>query len=58
MEIGRPFSTLTPIGKDKNISGVLNGNDVRLEDKDGAVVAERKNARKYLPIRKKAFLLG
>lgn len=29
MEIARPFSKITPIGKDKFISGVLEGKDVR-----------------------------
>lgn len=55
MEIGRPFSKLTPIGKDKNISGVLDGNNVWLEDQNGAIIAERKNARDYFPYRKRLF---
>jgi hypothetical protein len=55
MEINRPYSRLTPIGKDKNITGILDGNDVRLEDKDGKVVAERKNARKYFPFGRRLF---
>ena len=49
MEIGSPYSKITPIGKDKNISGVLIGNDVRLENSEGIVLAERKNARDFFP---------
>jgi len=49
MEIGRPFSKLTPIGKDRNITGVLDGNDVSVENRSGEVIAERKNAREYFP---------
>ncbi len=46
MEISKPFSKLTPIGKDKKISGVLEGKDVKLEN-NGIIIAERKNARDY-----------
>lgn len=49
MEINRPYSKLTPIGKSENISGVLDGHDVRLENEKGEVLAERKNARNYFP---------
>jgi len=49
MEIGKPFCKITPIGKKLDISGVLDGLDVRLENLHGEVVAERKNARKYFP---------
>jgi hypothetical protein len=55
MEVGKPFSRLTPIGKDKNITGILDGNDVRLENPDGKVVAERKNARNYFPFGRRLF---
>jgi len=55
MEIGKPFSKLTPIGKNKNITGVLDGNDVRLEDNNGIVVAERENAREYFPFGRRLF---
>ena len=55
MEIGRPFSKLTPIGKNKNIVGVLDGMDVRLEDCDGQIIAVRKNARRYFPYRRRLF---
>lgn len=49
LEVAHPYSRLTPIGKDRQISGILNGHDVRLEDKDGNILAERKNARTYFP---------
>ncbi len=49
MEVGKPFSRITPIGKDKNISGVLDGNNVRLENQDGIIIAERNNARDFFP---------
>jgi len=49
MEIDRPFSKLTSIRKNKNITGVLNGADVWLEDVKGNIIAERKNARTYFP---------
>lgn len=55
MEIGRPYSKLYPIGKDKNIVGVLDGNDVRLENLAGDVINERKNARKYFPFGRRLF---
>jgi hypothetical protein len=55
MEIGRPFSKLTPIGKDKYLTGVLDGHNVRLEDKNETVVAERKNARAYFPYGRRFF---
>jgi hypothetical protein len=55
MEIGKPFVKLTPIGRDKNITGVLNGNDVHLEDEKGKVIAERKNARNYFPYGRRLF---
>jgi len=55
MEIERPFSKLTPIGKNKNIVGVLDGMDVRLEDNEGKTIATRKNARSYFPYRRRLF---
>ena len=55
MEVGRPFSRLTPIGRDPHISGVLDGQDVRLEDQHGRVIAERKNARSYFPGGRRLF---
>lgn len=55
MEIGKPFSKLTPIGKDKNITGLLDGNDVRLENANGETISERKNARNYFPYGRRLF---
>lgn len=55
MEITRPFSKITPIGKDKNISGILVGNDVRLENTNGTTIAERKNARDFFPYGRRLF---
>lgn len=55
MEIARPFSRLTPIGKDPQVSGVLDGHDVRLEDQSGKVIAERKEARRYFPGGRRLF---
>lgn len=53
MEIGRPFSKLTPIGKYKGISGILDGQDVRLENENNEIVSERKNARQYFSFGKR-----
>ena len=47
LQLERPFCRLTPIGKISTITGVLDGQNVRLEDQDGEVVAEREKARKY-----------
>jgi len=49
MAVDRPFSRLTPIGRDGNITGVRDGGDVRLEDAGGTIIAERKDARTYFP---------
>jgi hypothetical protein len=53
IDINRPFSKLMPIGNDKNIIGVLDGLDVRLEDSEGKIIASRKNARDYFPYRRR-----
>lgn len=55
MEIARPFSILTPIGKNKSISGVLDGNEVRLENTQGMIIAERKNPRSLFPYGRRLF---
>ena len=49
MDIARPYSRLTPIGKEAGITGVLDGHDVRLENQQGEVISERKDARSYFP---------
>lgn len=55
MEVAHPVSCLTPIGKDPQITGVLDGHDVRLEDPEGKIIAERKNARSYFPGGRRLF---
>ncbi len=55
MDVDRPFARFTPIGKDPGITGVLDGPDVRLEDKSGNVVQERKNARSFFPFGRRLF---
>jgi hypothetical protein len=49
MDISRPFSRITPIGRNVDITGVLDGSDVHLENASGEVIRERKNARQYFP---------
>lgn len=47
MKVDKPFCKITPVGKGKDLSGVLDGADVRLENLQGKVIAKRKNARDY-----------
>ena len=54
-KIDRPFSKLTPIGKDPSITGVLDGQDVRLENKDGEIISKRKNARDLFTVGRRFF---
>jgi len=56
MEIARPFSKITPIGKDSSVSGILDGNDVRLESPNGNIISERKKARDYFPYGRRLFI--
>lgn len=50
MDIAHPFSRLTPIGRNPQITGVLDGHDVRLEDdQQGTVISQRADARRYFP---------
>ena len=55
MDVHRPFSSLTPIGLDPVITGVLDGHDVRLENKQGQLITERRNARDYFTIDRRLF---
>ena len=55
MDVGKPLSRITPIGRDKNISGVLDGGHVRLENDRGETVAERTNARAFFPYGRRLF---
>ncbi|MEZ4629946.1 MAG: hypothetical protein R2880_04395 [Deinococcales bacterium] len=54
MEVHKPFCKITPIGK-HGISGVLDGNDIRLEDSQGHVIAQRNNARDYFTFGRRLF---
>lgn len=47
MDIHRPFCRITPIGKNRDVSGVLNGTDVHLELPNGNIIKKRENARQY-----------
>lgn len=49
MEVARPVSQLTPIGKDPGLTGCLNGADVWLADAQGNKTVERRNARSFFP---------
>jgi len=53
--IDRPFSKLTPIGKDPSITGVLDGQDVHLENEHGEIIAKRKYARDYFTVGRRFF---
>jgi hypothetical protein len=55
MDVHRPFSRLTPIGRNPSISGVLDGGDVRLENEFRQVVSERRNARDCFTIGRRLF---
>ena len=55
MEIARPFSKITPIGKDTFMSGVLDGNTVRIENSEGNIISERKQARACFPYGRRLF---
>lgn len=55
MEVARPTSRLTSIGRNQQVTGVLDGHDVRLEDANGKIIEERKNARSYFPSGRRLF---
>ncbi len=55
MEVHRPYCRIAPIGKDRRIAGVLDGQDVRLEDPEGRVIAKRQAARDYFPYGRRFF---
>jgi hypothetical protein len=55
MDVQRPYSRITPIGKDPDLTGVLDGPDVRLERADGEVIRERQNARRHFPGGRRLF---
>jgi len=45
LDVHRPYAEITPLRKKDNITGILDGGDVRLIDTKGNIVEERKNAR-------------
>jgi hypothetical protein len=47
MDTSRPYSRITPIGKNPAVSGVLDGFDTALEGPGGHIITKRKNARSY-----------
>ncbi len=55
LDVHRPFSSLTPIGRNHAVTGVLEALDVRLEDEQGTVISERRNARDYFKIGRRLF---
>jgi hypothetical protein len=55
MDVSRPYSRITPIGKRPNITGVLDGSDVCLANSNGDIIQERKNARQYFPGGRRIF---
>ena len=50
MDVHRPYSRLSPIGRNPAITGVLDGGDVRRENESGMIVSERRNARDYFTV--------
>jgi len=55
MEVNKPVCSLTPIGKDSNISGVLEGSCVMLKDFKGKIIEKREDPEKYFPYGKRTF---
>ena len=55
MLVPEPISKISRIGKENNICGVLHGQDVQLEDENGNILEERKNARNYFPFGRRLF---
>ncbi len=53
--IHQPFSRLTPIGRTPGISGILDGNNVRLEDEHHEMISERKDPRDYFKLNRRIF---
>ncbi len=55
MQIHKPCSSITPIGTDSSLTGVLEGGDVFIVNKQNDTLASRKNARDFFPGWKKMF---
>ncbi|MCZ7556196.1 MAG: hypothetical protein M5R41_07335 [Bacteroidia bacterium] len=53
MEVAKPVSRITPIGKSPLVSGVLYSHDVALEDAQGTPLARRTGARAYFPYKRR-----
>ncbi|MCU0600392.1 MAG: hypothetical protein MUE70_14175 [Desulfobacterales bacterium] len=49
MDVSRPYSRIKPIGEKPEITGVLDGSDVYLENANSETIQERKDARQYFP---------
>lgn len=54
-DIQRPRCRLTPIGRRADVTGVLDGRDVQLEDASGTVLARRESARSCFPFGRRAL---
>lgn len=50
-----PYAEISPIGRGENSTGILEGTDVKLTDKNGELIAERKNPRTYFPGGRRLF---
>lgn len=49
MELHRPYSRILPIGREPDVWGVMDGNEVRLESLDGQCLQKRINPHTYFP---------
>ena len=56
MQVASPFARLTPIGKNAQVSGVLEQADVYLEDQEGRILDARQDARDYFPGGRRLFV--
>jgi len=53
--VPEPVCKISQIGKDKNVCGILHQHDVQLEDVNGNILEERKNARTFFPYGRRLF---
>lgn len=54
-DVQRPRSSIRPIGTNPDVAGILEGGDVRLEDRGGQRLAERGDARMAFPSLRRQF---
>ena len=54
-DIHRPYCRLTPIGQRADVTGVLIGQDVELQDTAGTVLERRESARSHFPFGRRTF---